>query len=190
MADQLATPQDLASLLQRDWAALTAAQQATMTLLVEAGTAVVQNAAGGQRIQQVVNDTVDVIGGTGSWLPLPQWPVTAVSSVIYNGSALVEGADYKRSRSRLWRRDGWTECPDEPYPATVVYIHGYPDGAQELQFARSAVLGLIRDVYGNPGGLKAQSVDDWSATYSALSAHMDGSPTLRAALRRQYGRRR
>lgn len=191
MADQLATPEDLASLLKLDWAVLTAAERATVTLLVECATAVVQSAAGGQRIVEVVGDTAVVLAGAGQFLSLPQFPVQSVASVNYNGSLMAAGtAGYRLRGSRLFRRCGWSDDPLDMFEATVVYTHGYPTGAQELQLARGAVLGLIRDVYDNPTGLKAESVDDWSATYSALSTHMDGSPTLRAALRRQYGRRR
>ncbi|MFE7869757.1 hypothetical protein ACFUYE_05330 [Micromonospora humida] len=186
MADMLATPEDLASLLERDDLDL-----AKATLLVECGTAVVQVAAGGQRIVEVVDDTAVVAAGPGQWLSLPQWPVRSVASVDYGGTPLAVGpAGYRSHGSRLWRRCGWSDCPGDLVQVTVVYSHGYAEGAQELQFARGAVLGLIRDVVDNPAGLRSEQLDDWSATYSALSAQMDGTPALRAALRRQYGRRR
>ncbi|MGW1057618.1 hypothetical protein [Micromonospora rubida] len=184
MADMLATPEDLASLLERDDLDLYKA-----TMLVECATAVVQAAADGQRIVEVIDDTAEITAGTGQWLSLPQWPVQSVTSVDYNGAALTTPAGYRLRGTRLWRRCGWSDCPLDLNVATVVYTHGFPAGAQKLQFARQAVLGLIRDVYDNPGGLKAEAIDDWSATYSALSTQMDGTPTLRAALRRQYNRR-
>jgi hypothetical protein len=53
MADQLATPEDLAALLQDSQV-----DRATAELLLECATAVVQSAAGGQRILQVVDDAV------------------------------------------------------------------------------------------------------------------------------------
>lgn len=182
MADQLASPQDLATLLNE-----TADDR--MTLLVECGTAVVQNAADGQRIVRVEDDTFEVPGGSSQWVGLPQWPVESVSSVQYNGSLLSTPAGYRLRGSHLWCRDGWSSCRTDLNVVSGVYTHGYADGAQELQFARQAVLGLIRDVYDNPTGLRQQSLDDWSATYAALASHMDGSPALRAAIYRQYGRR-
>ncbi|GAB3817673.1 hypothetical protein [Micromonospora zhanjiangensis] len=185
MADQLATADDLRTLLDTP-----DLDEARCVLLIECGTAVVQAAANGQRIVEVVDDVAEVTAGPGQWLNLPQWPVQAVKSVSYNGTPVAAGAaGYQVRGSRLWRRCGWSTCPGDLNVATVVYTHGYPDGAQELQLARSAILGLIRDVVDNPAGLKAESVDDWSATYSALSTQMDGTPTLRASLRRQYRRR-
>ncbi|WP_416902754.1 hypothetical protein [Micromonospora echinospora] len=186
MADQLASPADLKLLLDRQ-----DLDDARCTLLIECATAVVQNAAGGQRIVRVVDDTATLTSGSGQWLPLPQWPVESVASVDYNGTAMAAGAaGYRLHGTRLFRRCGWSDCPGDLFPVTVVYTHGYAEGDQELQFGRSSVLGLIRDVVDNPTGLKAESLDDWSATYSALSTHMEGTPALRKALYRQYGRRR
>ncbi|MFC4146609.1 hypothetical protein ACFO0M_10110 [Micromonospora mangrovi] len=186
MADQLAAPADLKNLLDDQ-----GLNDAQVTLLIECATAVVQAAAGGQRIIQVVDDTAVLTAGPGQWLALPQFPVQSVTSVDYNGSPLTSGAaGYRLHGTRLYRRCGWSDQPDDLIPVTVVYSHGYPPDAQELQLARSAVLGLIRDIPGNPEGLKAESQDDWSATYATMSTHMDGTPALRAALRRQYGRRR
>ncbi|MEU0081370.1 hypothetical protein ABZY58_26010 [Micromonospora tulbaghiae] len=186
MADQLATPADLKNLLDDQ-----DLNDAQVTLLIECATAVVQAAAGGQRIVEVADDTAVLTAGAGPWLSLPQYPVQSVASVNYNGSPIAAGAaGYRLHGTRLFRRHGWSDRPHDLIPVTVVYTHGYPDGAQELQLARSAVLGLIRDVPYNPSGLKAEAQDDWSATYAAMSTHMDGTPALRAALRRQYGRRR
>src|SRR3954471_1073390 len=161
MADQLCTPADLASWLQQDL------DLSTATLLVECATAVVQEAAGGQRIIQVVGDTANVLGDTGSWLQLPQLPVTAVTSVTVDGTALVLGAGYKVFGSKLWRKFGWqtnygwpfdlayskwggypppsvvSGYPyQEPSGVVVVYTHGYPAGHQSLQLARGVVLSL------------------------------------------------
>ncbi|SBT63930.1 hypothetical protein GA0070622_0898 [Micromonospora sediminicola] len=186
MADQLAAPADLKNLLDDQ-----DLPDAQVTLLIECATAVVQAAAGGQRIVEVVDDTAVLTAGPSQWLPLPQFPVQAVTSVDYNGSPIAAGAaGYRLHGTRLYRRCGWSDRPGDLIPVTVVYTHGYPDGSQELQLARSAVLGLIRDVPYNPAGVKAEAQDDWSTTYAAMSTHMDGTPTLRAALRRQYGRRR
>src|SRR5690242_5591066 len=107
MADQLCTPEDLASALQADLDASTA------TLWVECATAVVQATAGGQRIVQVVDDTFTILGTTDSWLDLPQLPVTSVASVVLDGVTLTAGSPgdasttYRRHGNRLWRTDGW-----------------------------------------------------------------------------------
>lgn len=189
MADQLATPADLASLLQQDL------DTATATLLVEAATAVVQEAAGGQRILQVVGDTFTVTGTTDSWLDLPQIPVTAVSAVTIDGDALTAGTAgdpptrYRRRGNRLWRGDGWQIWTGEPSEVAGTYTHGYAAGNQRLQLARSAVLALAAVPYSNPAGAISVKIDDYAEAYSAVSARMEASKGLKAALRRQYGRR-
>ena len=135
MADQLVTPEDLASFLQQDL------DLATATLLIEAATAVVQEAAGGQRILQVAGDTATLIGTTDSKLDLPQIPVTAVTSVTLDGTALTAGSaggvtsTYRRIGSKLWRTDGWQTYIGEPSTVVVVYTHGYPAAHQRLQRA-------------------------------------------------------
>src|SRR4051812_25441561 len=117
MADMFATAADLAAALQQ------AVDTSTATLLIEAGTAVVQAAAGGQRIIEAT-DSITIMGTSDSWLALPQVPVTAVSSVVMDGITLTLGAagsgayTYRRHGSRLWRGDGWQTYFDEP--STIV----------------------------------------------------------------------
>jgi hypothetical protein len=188
MADQLATPEQLASALQQDL------DTSTANLWLNAATAVVQEAAG-QRIIQVVADTATLLGNTDSWLDLPQIPVTAVISVTVDGTALTavaaggSTAGYRRYSSRLWRGDGWQTYVGEPSTVVVVNTHGYAAGAQELELARSAVLGLSKVAYVNPSGAKSEAIDDYRVAYEAIAAALEASPNLKAALRRQYGRR-
>lgn len=202
MADQLATTSDLNAFLQH------AVDSTTAALLLECATAVVQEAAGGQRIVQVVGDVLTVMGTTDSWLPLPQLPVTAVTAVSLDGVALTVNTDYQVFGNRLFRTYGWQNRwglgwyqygpPSQvdqgyigPQPSTVIvtYTHGYATGRQELQLARNAVLGLAAGAASNPSGATQERIDDYSATYEAMSARMETSSNLKAALRRQYGRR-
>lgn len=180
-ADQLATPADLASALQQDLDASTA------TLWVEVATAVVQ-AAAGQRILEVVDDTATLLGTTDSWLDLPQRPVTAVTSVELDGEPIT---DWQLFGSRMYRRCGWATCWTEPSKVVVVNTHGYPNADQGLQLARGAVLGLAQAAYSNPaaGSVSREQIDDYAVAYAAVQAAMDASPALASALRRQYGRR-
>lgn len=181
MADMLCTTDDLADLLgvtvDTDKAAL----------LIECATAVVQAAAGNQRIVEVVDDTNTQMGTTDSWLWLPQVPVTAVSDVEIDGEALTVDEDYKVFGSRLWRKCGWAECWSEPSTITYTYTHGYPDGSQDLQLGRSAVLSLIRGLYDNPTGATREAIDDYSIAFEAMSLALEASPYLAKALARKYG---
>ncbi len=187
MADQLTTSGDLALIMQ-----LASVDTATATLLIEVGTAIVQAAAGGQRIVGVTGDTFTLIGTTDSWLDLPQIPVSAVSSITIDGTTVTAGTDaddYKRIGNRLWRTNGWQTYCDIPSIVTGTYSHGYAAGRQELQLGRGSVLSIIRGAYDNPSGVLRESIDDYTVAYEEMSAQMEAAPHLKAAIRRQYGRR-
>lgn len=189
MADMLATLQDLADALQIPLADLPVG---TGTLLLEVGTAVVQEAAGGQRIIQVVGDPFSLIGTSDAWLDLPQIPVTAASAVTLDGIALtvgIAGTNYKHRGNRLWRTDGWQTYVGQPSDVAGTYTHGYAAGSQKLQLGRGAVLSLAKGQFTNASGVQSESIDDYNVTYQAMSASMEATPHLKAALRRQYGRR-
>lgn len=189
MADQLATPEDLASALQQNLDASTA------NLWLEVCTAVVQEAADNQRILQVAGDTSTIVGLTSPWLALPQIPVTAVASVTLDGTALTAVAPggavagYRRVGNMLWRTAGWQTYVGEPSEVVVVNTHGYASGSQDLQLARGAVLSIAKLAYTNVSGVKSEKIDDYSVVFEAAESAMEGSPNLRAALRRKYGRR-
>lgn len=191
MADQLASPSDLASLLQQD------VDTASATLAIEVCTAVVQAAADGQRIIQVVNDTevIDLDGGfCSTYLTLPQRPVTAVSSVTVGATAVT---DYtvQLSQRRLWRAAGWQTVTgtsywlSQPTTVTVVYTHGYAAGDQKLQLARGTVLSLARGLFTNPSGVASEKIDDYAVAFEQATAALDASPALKALIRKQYGRK-
>lgn len=188
MADQLAEPEDLASLLESDLDTYKA------TMMIECATAVVQ-AITGQRIVQVADDPVtidlDHYDTRTRWIDLPERPVTAVASVSIGATAVT---DYtvQLTRGRIWRADGWITGSlryGMPGTVTVTYTHGYPAGHQRLQLARMAVLSLCRS-YGNPTGATREQIDDYSVMYDAMSAAMETSPYATDLLRRQYGRPR
>lgn len=192
MADQLASIADLAAQLQMDAADL---NPATAGLLLETATAVVQAAAGGQRIVQVVDDEVvlDLDEHDSSpYLDLPQRPVTAVSSVLLGATPATDWVPQLR-RARLWRSTGWRSATllqhdGAPSTVTVVYTHGYPADDQRIQLARAAVLGLAAGAYSSPAGAKSERIDDYSVTYDTMASQLVASPALEARLRHQYGR--
>ena len=173
MADQLVTAQELADALQVPLASIPIA---TATILIAAATAVVQEAAGNQRLVQVVNDPFSIIGLSDSWLDLPQLPVTAVSAVTLDGTALtvgIEATNYKLRGNRLWRTDGWQTYVQQPSDVAGLYSHGYATGAQDLELARNAVFSLAKSAVPNPGGVSSESIDDYNVTYNAMSAQME-----------------
>jgi hypothetical protein len=187
MADQLATPSDLASALQQD------VDTATATLLIECATAVIQ-AVTGQRIVQVVNDTqvldLDEYDG-GNYLVLPERPVTSVGTVLI-GSTAVTDFSTQLSRNRLWRAYGWRSLLinyyGQPSTVTVTNTHGYAAGSQKLQLGRHAALSLCVGAYSSPDRATSVHIDDYSATFEAMSLQLAASPFLVGNLLRQYGR--
>jgi hypothetical protein len=187
MADQLATPEDLASALQRDL------DLASAVLALEASTAVVQAAAGGQRILLVTDDLEETWGDSDQELRLKQRPIVSVASVTYKGALLAQGTasgTWRRSPNGIWRDCGWSGddwCA--PSPVGVVYSHGYAQGRQELQLGRGVVIQLSKGLFDNPTGIAREQLDDYAIAYAEASAALDASPHLRALLRRQYGSR-
>lgn len=187
--DQLCTPEDLASALQMDLDASTA------NLWVDVCTAVVQEAAGNQRIIQVVDDPFELTGLTSRWLDLPQIPVTAVDEVTLDGTLLTAvqpGGDptgYRLVGNRLWRTNGWQTYVGEPSQVTGLSTHGYATGSQDLQLGRGAVIALAREAYSNPSGAKSEKIDDYAVAFERAAAAMEGMTHLKAALKRKYGRR-
>lgn len=184
--DMLATPQDLASLLQLDYASLTPAQQATMTMLVELATAKVQRAAGGQRIVEATSTAVIDVEPwhCDEYLALPQMPVRSVQAVKIDDQPVT---DWKVSGQQLWRRTGWRSSSSEPTKVTVTYTHGYPSGSQWLQLARDVALSLARMGFGNPSGVMSEAIDDYRVTYAEADARMEMTEHMRQAIADAYG---
>lgn len=185
MADQLATRTDLAALVQAD------VDNASADLALEIATSIVQ-AAVGQRLIQAGEFTEVVYGGTDRTLVLSQRPVGTVTSVSYNGTVLTAGTasgTYRLTPDGLWRDIGWTDCAWEPWPVTVVYTPGYPDGSQDLELARGVTLSLARGLFVNPSGAVREQIDDYAVAYSEAAAAFEALPSLLVALRRKYGRK-
>lgn len=191
MADMLATTADLTALLGET------VDETSATLALELATGAVQ-AAAGQRLVEVTDDTIDLMGTTGSWLDLPQRPVTAVTSVTLAGTAVT---DFTRYGGRLYRTDGWAEQTDctswawpglryqEPTPVQVVYSHGYPVGDPGLGLARQATLMLASSLYSNPTGATSLAIDDYREGYGGNAGESGLTSSVRTALRRTYGQR-
>ncbi|ALG06847.1 hypothetical protein [Kibdelosporangium phytohabitans] len=176
MADMLATEGDLQKLIPT-------VGLDTAKVVLEAATAVVQDAAG-QRIVRVVDDVASILGTIESWLQLPQQPVVTVTAVALDGAAVT---DYKHHGSRLWRREGWQANLYEPSTVEFTYTHGYASTDQKLQLARSATWMLAKGVVSNPTMLQSESLGDYSYAYQQMAAQMEASPNLQKSLRRAYG---
>lgn len=179
MADQLATPEDLASLLQSDLDASTA------NLLLELATAKVQRAAGGQRIVDVTDTAVIDVDpwDNDEYLELPQLPVRSVATVLLNEVAIT---DWTLSQQKLWRLAGWNLW-SRPSQIKVTYTHGYTAGSQWLQLARNTTLTLAKMGYPNPSGAVSEQIDDYRVTYAEADARMQMTDAMADAIAAAYG---
>lgn len=188
MADKLATAADLASLLQ-----VATVDTASAELAIEIGTAVVQAAAGGQRIVLVTDEADTAVGTTDQWLRPSQSPVVSVSAVTLDGVTLAAGAPgsgggtYRLVGNRLWRGCGWQTYCGEPSEVAFVYTHGYAADDQRLQLGRGTSLSLARGLFENPSGVIREQIDDYAVAYAEAAAALDAQPSLRALIRKQYG---
>lgn len=180
MAQQLATPEELASILQSDLDASTA------NLLLDMATGIVQSACGELLIETTVTELVDITQQT-RWLSLSNKPVTAVATVELDGTALVEGTDWALRLQKLWRSAGWMQTWDPPSQVEVTYTYGYPTGSQYLQLARSVTLSLAQAGYGNPGQVSSEAIDDYRVSYADALARMELTEPMRMALINAYG---
>lgn len=186
MADQLVTPQELASFLQLTWADLTAAQQSTMTMLAELATGKVQSACGQWIIRKTSTAVLDVdILDCDLWLDLPQSPVVSVATVLIDGVAYT---DWSLRMQRLWRLNAWNVNASAPTQVTVTYTSGHADGAQALQLARSFTFALGASVWDNPSSATSERIDDYQITYAEAAARMVVTEAMRDQLREEYGR--
>lgn len=181
----LATPEDLASLLQLDYAALPDETKATLLMLVELATAKVQRAAGGQRIVDATDTAViDVEPGyCDLYLPLPQLPVRSVDAVTVEGQP---ATDWRLANQMLWRPGGWSHI-SRPTQVKVTYSHGYLDGSQWLELAKDACLSLAALGWNVPAGATSEAIDDYRVTYEDADARMVVSDRLRQAIADAYG---
>lgn len=179
MADMLATVDDLNTMLDET------VPEATATLLLETATGTVQ-AAAGQRLVAVADETITLLGTTDSWLGLPERPVTAVGTVTLDGEPVT---DFRRFGARLYRRCGWASCAPEPGEVAVTYSHGYAPDDPGIQLARQMTLVLAIAGYTNPTGSTSLAIDDYREGYGGNAGEQSLTQSMRAALRRAYGRR-
>lgn len=185
MADMLATKEELASLLG------SSVPDAQAILAIELATGVVQGIVG-QRLVEVVDDTVTLMPERGVWLELPQRPVTEVSAVEINGQTVTGWALFQARR--LWRELGWVLAVDgaplwRPSTVEVTYTHGWPVGHQRLQLAKSVALTLAVQQVNNPAGATGYRIDDYSEQYGQIAAGGTASVPdgVQDSLRRAYG---
>jgi len=112
---------------------------------------------------------------------LPQWPVTAVDSIIINGTQLTADTDY------FWERTGIIrfltyQLLTPRYPLTVRYTHGWDPLPRDLA---GVCLSLSKRLYDSPDAqhVEKEALGDWSVTYTSKT---DGLTTGEVETLKRY----
>ncbi len=160
---------------------------ASATAAIAAASAAIQNECR-QRIEQVAADVLTLtVEASRSTILLPEQPVTAVASVVEDGTTLTVGTDYRWTsagllvrQGRAWH-SGWQEV-------VVTYTHGYATIPDDLKgvciraAARSYQAGLRASSTGGVPGIQAESAEgDYSVTFTPESAAPGGGSSLGAS---------
>jgi hypothetical protein len=127
-----------------------------------------------------------------AFLDLPGKPVTAVSSVVLDGTTLDTGA-YRLVHGRLWRAGGWGwKC--DPRPVVVTLTHGFAEVPPEVRqlVCDLAIAGMNAAADGaRVPGVVSESIDDYTVSFAqgaeAVATAMELPRATRLAFRRRFG---
>jgi hypothetical protein len=142
---------------------------------IAAASAAIQNYTR-QRIEQVASDVLTLtVEAHRSVILLPEQPVTAVASVVEDGTALTVGTDYRWTsagllvrQSRVWN-SGWQEV-------VITYTHGYATIPDDLKgvciraAAREYQAGLRAAAAGGIAGIQSEQLPDYSVSFTPETA--------------------
>ncbi len=166
---------DLADFLQ-----LSISGDAAALRAIEGATAAIQNYCR-QQLVFVANDVVTLRSRGQEVLILPETPVSAVASVVENGTALVFDQDYTWTESGLlwrWSR-GWpwsVTYPSIPGSVVVTYSHGYaviPQPIREVCIraaSRAYQSGLRTAALSGVPGVQSEALPDYTIQYQPDTA--------------------
>jgi hypothetical protein len=171
-----ATASELASYLQKD------VDTSSATLVLTIASDVFASRAGTRFEATTTTYSVPSTDGTANYrIYLPHTPVTAVSAVRINGTAVT---DYERIGSVLYRLIGfgyrWAFPPDL---VEVDYTHGYTTVPDDV---KGAVLETAAQAYEIPvGAVVSESIDDYAVRYATTAGGLQ-LPQSAAAVAASY----
>jgi hypothetical protein len=148
---------------------------ASATAAIAAASAAIQNYTR-QTISQVAADVLTLtVEAHRSTILLPEQPVTAVASVVEDGTSLTVGTDYRWTsagllvrQSRAWN-SGWQEV-------VITYTHGYATIPDDLKgvciraAAREYQAGLRAAAAGGIAGIQSEQLPDYSVSFTPETA--------------------
>lgn len=127
----LAAQSDVEAIMQRS---LTTAEAGYCTVLLNTASGKVREFAGNQIIAQVLGDVITLPGTWEQRFILPQRPVTNISSIVVNGSALP-------ATGYTWDRTGAVEVLSGSF---------LPDASGSMVGARDSLWGPAGSIYASP----------------------------------------
>lgn len=115
-------------------------------------------------------------GPDGYWrVPLLERPVLSVGSVVVEGTTYTFGTDYTWDGVSPWLRLAHRTFATDPFidvpRATVTYTGGYLVAPAVV---RGVALSVAGRAYLNPGGLRSESIDDYSFTRAGSDDDLAG----------------
>lgn len=149
---------------------------ASATAAITAASAAIQNYCR-QRIEQVAADVLTLtVPPVRQTILLSEQPVTTISSVVEDGTALVVGTDYRWTAAGVLTRVGRPWC-SLWQGVVVTYTHGYSTIPDDLKAvcvqaaARAYRAGLGSAATGGVPGIQAEQADgDYQVTFAAQTA--------------------
>lgn len=148
----------------------------------------------GQTVSLVEDDEVTLTGAWGRRLVLPQFPVTDVSAVSIDGTALTADDYSWTRRGILWLHRAWPVTATTAFAAgeegnwggpdlevVVTYTHGVDPVPG---FVRNICVAVAARMLDNPGGVLAEQIDGYSVTYDRASSGVSLSPDEKRQLRK------
>lgn len=106
---------------------------------------------------------------------IPQRPVTAVTSVTVDGTALTSGTEWDwDGYSDTIALDGWSPDNEDEWQATVVYTAGYATVPDDIT---AVALDLAGQLYSRSPGVTAESIDDYRVQYATADVGLSDNHT-------------
>lgn len=179
MADQLASPYDLATWLQQD------VDTASAVLALELATGSIQDECGWRIVAETVTGLL--VTPVGHMVTLPTMRLTALA-MTDNGQPLVQGNTMLWSTNGLVLRKAYNGLVDYPFtgPVLATFTHGYPVDSIP-QTVRGVCLLAASRVYDNPTGLRSEGIGSSQEVKSPGGANSFMGATLTDEERRTLG---
>ncbi|MBX6360102.1 MAG: hypothetical protein IRZ03_08485 [Acidobacterium ailaaui] len=186
------TLSDLATVADLTARGVDTTDSAKVSAFLAAASAAVREAAGVPITRETY--TVTLAGSPDAWLPLPGQPVTSVSDVEIDGTAVT---DWKLVGGNLWRCHGWQACHHSPSVVTATITGGLTTVPEDIVDLVCAMVGMALaraegGDYSSRGDLIQVRIDDYSEGYESSAGSRTAGPMelpelTRRRLRARFG---